>query len=136
MSWSRFVGAMVIMLVLVGCGDTPVAPQATTGQEPQVQVPTANPSLNLDEPKANPNLDFSKPIKPNTEPQVSILGMPIIGMSMDTTPKLDDQGILRSLVDGMPILPGDPNVAPMPNVYCGSCSITQTLELERNNGQK
>ncbi len=123
MSWSRFVGAMVIMLVLVGCGDTPVAPQATTGQEPQVQVATPDASMSL------PN---------NHQPEITqhIMGMPIIGMSMDTTPKLDDQGILRSPVDGMPILPGDPNVAPMPNVYCGSCSITQTLELKRNNGQK
>lgn len=41
--------------------------------------------------------------------------MPLLAMG-NSEPYRDDQGILRSPIDNMPLIPGDPKAAPMPGM--------------------
>jgi hypothetical protein len=64
-----------------------------------------------------PKWQLVEPAAPTLDEQ-GILRSPIDQMPLlavpNSEPYRDEQGILRSPIDQMPIIPGNPNVAPMP----------------------
>jgi hypothetical protein len=66
---------------------------------------------------SQPKWQLVEPAGPAVDEQ-GILRSPIDQMPLvdvpNSAPYRDEQGILRSPIDQMPIIPGNPNVAPMP----------------------
>ena len=66
---------------------------------------------------SQPKWQLVEPAAPTPDEQ-GVLRSPIDQMPLlavpNSEPYRDEQGILRSPIDQMPIIPGNPNVAPMP----------------------
>ena len=66
---------------------------------------------------SQPKWQLIEPAAPTPDEQ-GLLRSPIDRMPLldvpNSEPSRDDHGVLRSPIDQMPIIPGNPNVAPMP----------------------